>query len=160
MPPSKPAAKPSSAGKKPTGSKKDAKKDAGDAPTTDDSTPAAMAAPKNKEEVLAQVNLDGLPDCPVDQITEILRGKYDDLVKIFINYCKHSDCKTMETSTRLRLGADATGSPLPDMRVPTVGCPSDASRVGPQALTLGSPPPPPSRPLPLPNCSRIQEAHQ
>ena len=63
-----------------------------------------MAAPKNKEEVLAQVNLDGLPNCPTDAIVEILRGKYETLVSIFINYCKHSDCKTLELSTRLRLG--------------------------------------------------------
>lgn len=69
---------------------------------------SATAAPKNKEEVLAQVNLDGLPHCPNDQILEILREKYETLVAVFIHYCKQSECKTLEMATRLRLGAQAT----------------------------------------------------
>lgn len=106
----KPTAKPVAAGKKPTGAisakgKPDAKTpSSGDAGAAGDESPTTMAAPKNKEEVLAQVNLDGLPNCPTDAIVEILRGKYETLVSIFINYCKHSDCKTLELSTRLRLG--------------------------------------------------------
>lgn len=106
----KPSPKPVAAGKKPTGAisakgKADAKTPAsGDAGAGGDESPTTMAAPKNKEEVLAQVNLDGLPNCPTDAIVEILRGKYETLVSIFINYCKHSDCKTLELSTRLRLG--------------------------------------------------------
>ena len=102
----KPAAKPTTPGKKPTGAGKkgagDAKPTGGDNPSMDEN-PAAMSAPKNKEEVLAQVNLDGLPDCPVEQVIELLRGKYEPLAAIFVHYCKHSDCKTMELSTRLRL---------------------------------------------------------
>lgn len=106
----KPTAKPVAAGKKPTGAisakgKADAKTpSSGDAGAAGDESPTTMAAPKNKEEVLAQVNLDGLPNCPTDAIVEILRGKYETIVSIFINYCKHSDCKTLELSTRLRLG--------------------------------------------------------
>ena len=69
------------------------------------SVPTATTAPKNKEEVLAQVNLDGLPHCPNDQILEILREKYETLVAVFIHYCKQSECKTLEQATRLRLGA-------------------------------------------------------
>ena len=51
------------------------------------------------------MNLDGLPNCPNDQIIEILRSKYDTLIAIFCHYCKFSECKTMEMSTRLKLGA-------------------------------------------------------
>jgi hypothetical protein len=77
-----------------------------DAPSNEPSVPhTATAAPKNKEEVLAQVNLDGLPHCPNDQILEILREKYETLVAVFIHYCKQSECKTLEQATRLRLGA-------------------------------------------------------
>ena len=72
-------------------------------------TPAAHATnanqPQNKEEVLAQINLDGLPHCPNDQIIELVRDKYDTLVAVFIHYCKTSECKTLEMATRLRLGA-------------------------------------------------------
>ena len=105
----KPTSKPVAAGKKPTGAisakgKADAKTPSSDMAASGDDSPTTMAAPKNKEEVLAQVNLDGLPDCPTDAIVEILRGKYDQLVAIFINYCKHSECKTLEMSTRLKLG--------------------------------------------------------
>lgn len=85
------------------GGKKD---DAAPEPTAAVTT-AATTAPKNKEEVLAQVNLDGLPHCPNDQILEILREKYDTLVAVFIHYCKQSECKTLEQATRLRLGACA-----------------------------------------------------
>ena len=64
----------------------------------------SAAAPKNKEEVLAQVNLDGLPHCPNEQIIEIIKERYDTLVRVFIHYCKQSECKTLEQATRLRLG--------------------------------------------------------
>ena len=66
---------------------------------------SAASAPKNKDEVLAQINLDGLPHCPTDQIIELVRDKYDVLVAVFIHYCKQSECKTLEMATRLRLGA-------------------------------------------------------
>ena len=116
MAPKPSATKPTAAGKKPTGALsskgKIADAKSSDAPTTGDDSPTTMAAPKNKEEVLAQVNLDGLPDCPTDAIIEILRGKYETLVAIFVNYCKLSDCKTMETSTRLRLGVCCRCCPL------------------------------------------------
>ena len=84
------------------GKKDDKKEEAADqpAPTV---TATAAAAPKNKEEVLAQVNLDGLPHCPNDQILELLREKYETLVAVFIHYCKQSECKTLEQATRLRL---------------------------------------------------------
>ena len=105
MAPKPTAAKPTSSGKK------SAKSKAGDAkPSADanaDDAPTTLAAPKNKEEVLAQVNLEGLPNCPAEEIITILRGKYEDLVKVFIYYCKFSDCKTMEVATRLKLGARA-----------------------------------------------------
>ena len=65
---------------------------------------SAASAPKNKDEVLAQINLDGLPHCPTDQIIELVRDKYDVLVAVFIHYCKQSECKTLEQATRLRLG--------------------------------------------------------
>ena len=106
----KPAAKPTTTtGKKPSGAgkKADSKADAVVSSVDDSAAPTTMAAPKNKEEVLAQVNLDNLPNCPAEQIIEILRTKYDNLVYVFINYCKHSECKTMEMSTRLKLGACA-----------------------------------------------------
>ena len=98
------AAKPTGSGKK-AASKKggDAKTPAADAAADD--VPASMAAPKNKEEVLAQVNLDGLPNCPAEQIITILRSKYETLVQVFIHYCKFSECATIESSTRLHLGA-------------------------------------------------------
>ena len=83
------------------------KDDAPPEPTA--SVPTATTAPKNKEEVLAQVNLDGLPHCPNDQILEILREKYETLVAVFIHYCKQSECKTLEQATRLRLGAQRCG---------------------------------------------------
>ena len=63
------------------------------------------ASPQNKEEVLAQVNLDGLPHCPNEQILDIIKDKYESLVTVFIHYCKQSECKTLEQATRLRLGA-------------------------------------------------------
>jgi hypothetical protein len=63
------------------------------------------AAPQNKDEVLAQVNLEGLPHCPNEQILDLLKDKYDNLVAVFIHYCKQSECKTLEHATRLRLGA-------------------------------------------------------
>ena len=85
---------------------KDGKKDGKDetpvsAPTTQTNT----SAPQNKEEVLSQVNLEGLPHCPNEQIIEIIKDKYENLVAVFIHYCKTSECKTLEMATRLRLGA-------------------------------------------------------
>ena len=65
---------------------------------------AGLSPPKNKEEVLAQVNLDGLPHCPNEQIVEILKERYETLVSVFIHYSKQSECKTIEQATRLRLG--------------------------------------------------------
>ena len=90
-------------GKKEAGTK-------GDTGPTEPSATAPISAggaslPKNKEEVLAQVNLDGLPHCPTDQIIDILRERYEVLTSVFINYCKQSECKTFEMATRLRLGA-------------------------------------------------------
>jgi len=41
-----------------------------------DDAPAAVsnaAAPTNRDEVLAQVNLDGLPHCPTEQIIDSLK---------------------------------------------------------------------------------------
>ena len=81
------------------GGKKD---DAAPEPTAAVTT-TATTAPKNKEEVLAQVNLDGLPHCPNDQILEILREKYETLVAVFIHYCKQSECKTLEQATRFEV---------------------------------------------------------
>ena len=109
---------PKPSGKKPTGAGKSKSADKGktdDIAAADDSAPTTMAAPKNKEEVLAQINLDGLPNCPAEQILEICRSKYEPLVHVFIHYCKFSDCKTMESSTRLKLGARTalTHTPLP-----------------------------------------------
>ena len=66
---------------------------------------SAGAAPTNKDEVLSQINLEGLPHCPNEQILEIMRDKYENLAAVFINYCKNSECKNMEQATRLRLGA-------------------------------------------------------
>ena len=86
------------------------RKDDGDGPA--EPAAAAASAPKNKEEVLAQVNLDGLPHCPTEQILELLREKYDTLVAVFIHYCKQSECKTLEQATRLRLRAPSR-SPQP-----------------------------------------------
>ena len=96
------------AGKPTTPGKGGKGKDKGKADEPEPQAAAAVSnasAPKNKEEVLAQVNLDGLPHCPNDQILEILREKYETLVAVFIHYCKQSECKTLEMSTRLRLGA-------------------------------------------------------
>lgn len=71
-----------------------------------------VAPPKNKEEVLAQVNLDGLPHCPNEQIIEILKECYETLVSVFIHYSKQSECKTVEQATRLRLGGSGLPSSL------------------------------------------------
>ena len=81
---------------------KDAPKDEPSAATA---APTSSSAPKNKEEVLAQINLDGLPHCPNEQILEIVREKYETLVAVFIHYCKQSECKTLDEATRLKLGA-------------------------------------------------------
>lgn len=63
-----------------------------------------LAAPQNKEEVLAQVNLEGLPHCPTEQIIDILKDKYDQLVAVFAQYCKQgSECTTIASSTRLKI---------------------------------------------------------
>ena len=82
-------------------------KDKGKDKGGDDATPAAHATnanqPQNKEEVLAQINLEGLPHCPTEQIIEIVKDKYEQLVAVFIHYCKQSECKTLEQATRLRL---------------------------------------------------------
>ena len=60
------------------GTKGNVKEEAGGAVAAgDDEVPAAtlnMAAPTSKDEVLAQVNLEGLPHCPVEQINELLKG--------------------------------------------------------------------------------------
>ena len=64
---------------------------------------SAGAAPTNKDEVLSQINLEGLPHCPNEQILELVKEKYENLSAVFIHYCKQSECKTMEQSTRLRL---------------------------------------------------------
>ena len=137
----KPPAKPTTPGKgKPAAAAPPAKKEA--APAKKDpksevggsnepevaAATSNVAAPKNKEEVLAQVNLDGLPHCPNDQILEILREKYETLVSVFIHYCKQSECKTLEQATRLRLC-----TPRPP--------PAPAPRLWPPRLP---PPPPPS----------------
>ena len=54
----------------------------------DDNVSAVMSTPKNKEEVLQQVNLEGLPNSPTEQIIKLLCGKNDVLVKVFAHYCK------------------------------------------------------------------------
>jgi hypothetical protein len=107
----KPAAKPAATpGKKPAAApaKKDTPaKGKDDAPVANApaaANPSGLAPPKNKEEVLAQVNLDGLPHCPNEQIIEILKERYETLVSVFIHYSKQSECKTIEQATRLRLG--------------------------------------------------------
>ncbi len=86
-----------------------AKKDApaADAPAapTAAANQSGLSPPKNKEEVLAQVNLDGLPHCPNEQIIEIIKERYETLVSVFIHYSKQSECKTIEQGSRLRLGA-------------------------------------------------------
>lgn len=64
-----------------------------------------MAAPKSKEEALAQIDVEGLPNCTPEPIADLLGDKYDTLVKVFANYCKCSECKSVEMSTRLKLGA-------------------------------------------------------
>ena len=120
----KPAAKPTTPGTAPKGAAPAKGKDApakgkDDAPEDGGAAaPTSMAAPKNKEEVLAQVNLDGLPHCPNEQILEILREKYETLVAVFIHYCKQSECKTLEQATRLRLGALTPLPPTTMMRKP------------------------------------------
>ena len=115
MAPKAPAKAPATPGKKAPAAP--AKKDApaptkGGAPAAAEVTAAptggaagGVTPPKNKEEVLAQVNLDGLPHCPNEQIIEILKERYETLVSVFIHYSKQSECKTIEQATRLRLGA-------------------------------------------------------
>ena len=98
------AGKPTTPGKGTPGKGKDKGKDVPETSADTASPTTAAAAPKNKDEVLAQVSFDGLPHCPSDQILEILRDKYESLVAVFIHYCKQSECKTLEMSTRLRLG--------------------------------------------------------
>ena len=65
----------------------------------------AKFAPTTKEEALQQISFDGLPTCPTEQIIDIIKSKYEILVKVFAHYCKYSDCATVEKATRLRLGA-------------------------------------------------------
>lgn len=136
------------------------------------------ASPTNKEEVITQVNLEGLPHCPNEQILDIIRDKYEHLSAVFIHYCKQSECKTMEQATRLRLGEHAWSHPpthntythtrththkhegssplqrrtqrsLPRPLVPHTCTPARSRSPFPL---------PPSPPDPL-CCSRVQEAH-
>ena len=140
MAPKPTAAKPTSSGKKSAKSKPGDSKPSADANADD--VPTTLAAPKNKEEVLAQVNLEGLPNCPAAEIITILRSKYEDLVKVFIYYCKFSDCKTMEVATRLKLGARrrTLASRWPPPPPPLARCPAALPRRCPRA-----PQPPRSR---------------
>ena len=105
--PAKPAAKAAPTPAKKADAPKDAKAGAPGAaePSGGGGNAAGLNPPKNKEEVLAQVNLDGLPHCPNEQIIEILKERYETLVSVFIHYSKQSECKTIEQATRLRLGA-------------------------------------------------------
>ena len=88
----------------PKADKKDAGKGA-DAESSGDASGASanMAAPTNKDEVLTQVNLDGLPHCPNEQMMDLIKEHYESLVAVFVHYCKQSECKTLEQATRLRL---------------------------------------------------------
>lgn len=61
-------------------------------------------APTNKDEVLALVNLDGLPHCPAEQVIDALKERYESLVAVFTQYCKMgSECTTILSATRLKL---------------------------------------------------------
>ena len=71
---------------------------------TDSAGASGSPAPTNTEEVLAAINLEGLPHCPTEQILDILKEKYSDLVAVFANYCKQgSECTTISSSTRLKV---------------------------------------------------------
>ena len=104
------APKPKGAGgpKKPTGSgtPKNKKDKGGDdliASHGSDDLGASAEPPKNKEEALAQINFEGLPSCPTEDVINIMKDKYETIVKIFAYYCKYSECKTIEMATRMRL---------------------------------------------------------
>ena len=100
------APKPASAKapKKPTASAKSAKDTSKAEPVEKSDENETKFAPTNKEEALAQISFDGLPNCPIEQITDMFKDKYEVLVKVFAHYCKFSDCVTVEKATRLRLG--------------------------------------------------------
>lgn len=127
--------------------KKEAKDDA---PDSAPMSTGNAAAPQSKDEVLAQVNLEGLPHCPNEQIVDILKDKYENLVTVFIHYCKQSDCKNLEQATRLRLGASIySGPPITPPRLPRR--PRALPRLPSRRVCLQRP----SRVR-----SRLQEAHQ
>ena len=100
-----PKGKPAAMKKQPTS--KDVGKDAGAAADDGgDDAPVVSnaAAPTNRDEVLAQVNLDGLPHCPTEQIIDTLKERYEQLVAVFVQYCKMgSECATITAATRLKL---------------------------------------------------------
>jgi hypothetical protein len=62
------------------------------------------------EEVLKAVNLDGLPHCPTEEVMATLKDKYEQLVAVFVQYCKlGSECATITAATRLKLAGFDVG---------------------------------------------------
>ena len=73
-------------------------------PEADSGSSSTYIPPTNMEEVLKAVNLDGLPHCPTDEVMATLKDKYEQLVAVFVQYCKlGSECATIAAATRLKL---------------------------------------------------------
>jgi hypothetical protein len=110
------APKPKASKSKPTGSASKAKDEPTSDPTVDDE--ASRGPPRTKDDVLAYMTFDDLPNPPKQEIRDIFAGKYDELVRVFAHYCKLSKCETIETSTRMTVGTPrsaarrAGGKPL------------------------------------------------
>ena len=73
-------------------------------PEVDSVSASTYIPPTNMEEVLKAVNLDGLPHCPTEEVMATLKDKYEQLVAVFVQYCKlGSECATITAATRLKL---------------------------------------------------------
>lgn len=63
--------------------------------------------PANQAQVLSRVSLEGLPPQSADveeAVVQLLNIKYETLAQVFAYYCKMSECDTVKTATRLKLG--------------------------------------------------------
>eukprot|EP00966_Prymnesium_polylepis_P210515 4874991-Prymnesium_polylepis.1 len=72
--------------------------------------------PTNREECFAAFNFEDLPNRSVweEVVLNMLRDKFLKIVNVFTHYCKQgSDCASVETASRLKLGAQHARRPPP-----------------------------------------------
>lgn len=72
-------------------------------------------SPASRDEVFAALNFVDLPNRSVWEsvVLNMLRDKFSKLVLVFTHYCKQgSDCASIQTTSRLKLGALMKFGPL------------------------------------------------